>query len=110
MRYSVTLTQTENFNPTGDSKAAAQYIERCVFPSLDALSKWEKEKRVFGGVVAGAREICFYVDAASNEEVSDLVNQLPLWPFVSTRICPLESFEFRLNQDRKRFNEAKKQY
>ena len=110
MKYQVTLSCTGNSIPSSDPKAALAIMEQSILPTLDTLSKWEREKRVFGGCVAGAREISFVVEAGSNEEVGELVHTLPIWAYVHTEIKPLESFEFRLNQDRKFLNDAKKRY
>lgn len=110
MRYSVTLSCTGNSFPVTEQKAMLLIMEQAVLPTIETLSKWEREKRIHGGCVAGAREINFVIDANSNEEVSELVHALPLWSFVKTEIKPLESFEFRFNQDRKILGEIKKHY
>jgi muconolactone delta-isomerase len=42
--------------------------------------------------LTGRRGAAFVVDAASNEELSDLLEQLPVWGTAEVQITPLDSF------------------
>lgn len=49
-----------------------------------------------GGVPAGQKRHVFIVDAASNDEVTELVQRLPLWMAHRWEITPLESWAHHL--------------
>jgi len=110
MRYWVNLKGVDATHPH-DQKQFVEMLEKSILPTFDKLTKLEKERRIIGGgVCAGRREISFIVEAKSNEEVGELIHGLPCWRYVSTRITPLESFEFRFEQDRKAIDNFKKNY
>ncbi len=72
----------------------SQIIEQQVIPSLEALNKLLAEKKILaGGAVAGQRAHTFIVEAATNDEVTELVQSLPLWPYHNWNVTPLESWE-----------------
>ncbi len=100
MIYLVTMESVE----TGEMhppQQAIQFVEQMVIPSLEALAKMEAEKKILaGGIVAGARAAVFIVQASSNEELSRLLQSLPIWGIVKVDVTPLQSFKDRTNQDR----------
>jgi muconolactone delta-isomerase len=53
-------------------------------------------KIVAGGVPAGQKRHVFIVDAESNDEVTELVQSLPLWMAHKWEITPLESWAHHL--------------
>lgn len=53
-------------------------------------------KIVAGGVPAGQKRHVFIVDAESNDEVTELVQSLPLWMAHQWEITPLESWGHHL--------------
>ena len=64
-----------------------------VVPSLEMLAKWEREGRIHGGSFAGRRGGCMIIDAASNDELADLLMTLPFWGLQDWKITPLSSSE-----------------
>ncbi len=91
MRYLVIgeATGAPNVSP----QQAAQMLDGVVVPSLEMLAKWEREGRIHGGTFAGRRGGCMIIDAASNEEVADLLTTLPFWGLQDWKITPLSSHE-----------------
>ncbi len=92
MRYLVTLESVE----TGllPPQQQAQLVEQMIIPSLDACAKLEAEKKILaGGTFVGARAGVVIVEAASNEELSQLLHSLPFWPLMKVNVSPLQSFQ-----------------
>src|SRR3712207_8785966 len=50
--------------------------------------------------VVGARAAAFIVEAASNQELDELLHRLPFWGIVKMEATPLQRFEDRLKLDR----------
>ena len=87
----------------------AMMLEGAILPSLEAMVKHEKEKKILaGGIVAGGRAGVIIMEAESNEEVSDFLRKLPWWGIVKWKVIPLESFEHRMNTDKKTLDILKK--
>ena len=95
MQYLVTA---EWIDPMGNIPSApkdfAQVIEQAVVPSMEALAKLTAEKKILaGGVPSGSRAVAFVVEAASNDEATELVQGVPFWIFMNWKVTPLESFQ-----------------
>ena len=91
MRYLVIMESVD----TGDTPPPAEgavILETIVSPSLQALKDWDDSGKIRGGVLTGRRGAAFVVDAASNEELSDLLQQLAVWGTAEVEITPLDSF------------------
>jgi muconolactone delta-isomerase len=71
----------------------AQMLDTVIAPSLEMLAKWEREGRIHGATFAGQRANCMIIDAASHEELSDLLTTLPFWGLLDWKITPLASYE-----------------
>jgi muconolactone delta-isomerase len=78
---------------------AAMFSEQVIKPSLEALWKLSEEKKVFGGVTAGARESAFIIDVESNAELGRLLRSLPFWGAMRWTVSPLQSFQSAADQD-----------
>ena len=92
MRYLVTAEATGAM-PNIAPQQVAQMLDTVVVPSLEMLAKWEREGRIHGGSFAGRRGGCMIIDAASNEELADLLMTLPFWGLQDWKITPLSSNE-----------------
>ncbi|MCH7483556.1 MAG: hypothetical protein IIA90_00225 [Chloroflexi bacterium] len=92
MRYLVTMESVDTGEASSPAEQAA-FLEAIVVPSLQALKDWEDSGKIRGGALSGRRGAAFVVDAASNEELGDLVQQLPVWGTAEVEITPLVSFE-----------------
>ena len=91
MRYLVIMESLDTGDTPEPSEGVA-ILESVVIPSLQTLKDWEDGGKIRGGVLTGRRGAAFVVDAASNEELSDLLEQLPVWGTAEVQITPLDSF------------------
>ena len=77
-------------------------IEKMAIPSFEALAKLEEQRKVLGGgIMAGARAGAFIVDVASNNELNQLLQELPFWGVVKWTSTPLQTFRERAADERK---------
>lgn len=99
MKYLVTMETIEL--PGLSPQQSVQHLEKRVIPSDEAYMKLVTEKKILaGGALTGRRGYAFIVEASSNDEVSRLLQSLPLWPLQKVNVTPLQSFEDRAAQDR----------
>ncbi len=66
-------------------------VEQMVVPSIELLTQWEQEGRIYGGGYTAARGGAFIMEADSSEEVDQLVTSLPYWGLVKVEVKPLIS-------------------
>lgn len=88
MRYLV-IGEPAGAAPNAPPQQVAQMFDTVVVPSLEMLANWEREGRIHGGSFAGRRGGCMIIDAASNEELADLLMTLPFWGLQNWTITPL---------------------
>ena len=89
---------------------ALKVLEKGVLPTFDILLKLEAEKRIVaGGLPVGERKLIFILEASSNEEVDQVLRDIPLWGVLKWEVIPLESFEGRAQKERSVLSELKKQ-
>jgi hypothetical protein len=94
MRYLVTIESVDNGEP-GAPRQIAALIEEAVLPTFNILMEWEKAGKAKGGIFTGRRGGAFIIDAASNEELNDMLQSLPVWGFSEIDVIPLDSIEHR---------------
>ena len=95
MRYLVTTDHFGGPPPPPDQMGP---LLETVAASMEKLSQLLNEgKIVAGGVPAGQKKHVFIVEAASNDEVTDLVHSLPFWMAHRWEITPLESWDHHLD-------------
>ncbi|MGA2106124.1 MAG: muconolactone Delta-isomerase family protein [Syntrophorhabdales bacterium] len=96
--------------PTGTTpEDMIEILEDIVLPGLDALMRLESENTVLaGGVPVSERGVVFIVDAPSNEELDQLLRNLPLWEILEWQVTPLQTFEGRAFQERRMVQQLKK--
>lgn len=88
--------------PVASPQDLVRWLEQMVIPSEEAVIKLESEGKILaGGDLSGRRGMAVIMEAASNEELSQLLNDLPEWPLLKVDVTPLESFEGRLALVRK---------
>ncbi len=86
-----------------------QMLENIIIPSLEAVAKLESENKILAaGLLTGARAGVFILEAQSNEEVTELLQNLPFWGLLKWKVVPLDSFENRANQERQNLVERLK--
>jgi hypothetical protein len=97
MRYLVTIESVDDgqMNPPAEQAA---FLESIVVPTLKMLKGWEDAGKVRGGILSGRRGAAFIADAASNEELSDIIRQLPVWGISEVAITPLDDLGHMLAQ------------
>lgn len=79
----------------------AQFVETVIVPSLEAIAKLEAQKKILAaGVFTAARAGVLILDAASHEEVNQLLQSLPFWGVHKWDVRPLTSFSYRAEQER----------
>lgn len=107
MRYLVTMELIEAATKIAPQQEL-KHLEQRVIPHDEALMKLEAEKKIMaGGAMVGRRGATFIMEAASNEELSQLLQSLPLWDLEKVDVTPLESFEERVAQNRKKLENLK---
>src|SRR5580698_2922143 len=99
MHYLVTGEFIEEMLAGKTPEESAMFSQQVVKPSLDALSKHAEEKKITGGVVAGAREAALILDVDSNAEVGRLLRSLPFWGGMRGSVSPRRSFQSAADQD-----------
>jgi muconolactone delta-isomerase len=98
MLYLVTTDHFGGPPPPPDQMAG---LLETVSASLEMLNGLLADgKIVAGGVPAGQKRHVFIVDAGSNEEVTELVQSLPLWMAHKWEITPLETWAHHLEHVR----------
>ena len=79
----------------------AGMIRQLVLPSHDALTNLKAEgKLLAGGYAVGERAAAFIFDVDSNEELDNLLQNLPFWGVVKFKVTPLQDIEGRREGDR----------
>ena len=91
MRYLVTIETVDSGEALPPAEQAA-FLEAAVLPTLQAVKAWEDSGKITGGILGGRRGAAFIADAASHEELGDMLRQLPVWGTSEVDITPLESF------------------
>ena len=72
-----------------------------VLPGHEALLNLKSEGKVIaGGFPVGERAIAYIVEADSPKELDALLQGIPFWGIVKTKVNPLQDFEDRRDQDR----------
>lgn len=61
-----------------------------ILPSFDALAALTAEGKILaGGVLAGTRTAAFIIEAASHDELDQLLEGIPFWGVMRTTVAPL---------------------
>ncbi len=96
--------------PTGTTpEDMIEILEDLVLPGLDALMRLESENTLLaGGVPVSERGVAFIIDAPSNEELDQLLRNLPIWEILEWQVTPLQTFEGRAFQERRTIQQLKK--
>ena len=82
-------------------KEAEQVLKEVILPSFDMLLKLEAEKKILaGGLPVGDRAFVFIVEATSNDEVDQLLRNIPMWGSLDWEVIPLQTFAGRADMER----------
>ena len=94
MLYLVKTDSYPGFGPQIAPEHIVSLAKQEVIPTMEALAKLRQDGKILaGGLPAGDRALVFIVDAASNDEVTSLLQGLPLWSRHIWDVTPLESWE-----------------
>jgi hypothetical protein len=88
-------------NPSASPKDIVPLWEKIIHPSHKLLMKWVKDKKITGGCLAAQREVVFILEATSNEQVGDILSDLPVWGLIKWDVLPIQSFKSADDRDRK---------
>ncbi len=106
MKYLVSMESIE----TGllPFQQMAGLIEQTILPGLETVQKLEKEKKVLGGgVLAGKRKGVVIIEAASNEELDQILTSLPFWGLMKVEVSPLMTFSQAIVRTRESLKQIK---
>jgi muconolactone delta-isomerase len=100
MQYLVRM----DFVDPGPMLPIEQYVgmmRQAVLPGHEALQALKSEGKILaGGFPVGERAIAFIVESDSPKELDALLQFIPFWGIVKTKVTPLQDFEDRHDQDR----------
>ncbi len=92
------LVTTDHFGGPPPSPEHLGPLLETVANSLDTLVRLQEERKILaGGVPAGQKRQVFIVEAASIDEVTELVHRLPFWMAHKWEITPLENWSQHAN-------------
>src|SRR5919112_1921544 len=92
-QYQVTMT-LEKADPLISIGQLTQIVREAILPSLEALKDLHAKGKVLaGGHPVGQQYILMYMEAESEDEVHELLKDLPLSELGSTVITEMKSFD-----------------
>jgi muconolactone delta-isomerase len=92
-QYQVTMT-LEKADPLISIGQLTQIVREAILPSLEALKDLQAKGKVLaGGHPVGQHYILMFMEAESEDEVHELLEDLPLSELGSTFITEMMSFE-----------------
>ncbi len=101
MQYLVTM----DFVDPGPLLPPQQFVEmsrQAVLPGHEAIINLKSEGKILaGGFPVRERAVAFILQTDSPEELDALLQEVPFWGIVKTKVTPLQDFEARRNQDRR---------
>jgi muconolactone delta-isomerase len=69
-------------------------VAKVILPSLEALKDLQSKGKILaGGHPVGQRYVVFFMEAESEEEVHELLKELPMAELGDTHVTELKSFE-----------------
>ena len=100
MQYLVTMDFVDP-GPLLPTEQYAGMMRQVVLPGHEALKPLKSEGKILaGGFPVGERAIAIIVESDSPKELDALLQSIPFWGIVKTKVTPLQDFEDRHDQDR----------
>jgi muconolactone delta-isomerase len=100
MQYLVTM----DFVDPGPMLPTEQYagmMRQVVLPGHEALKTLRSEGKILaGGFPVGERAIAFIAESDSPKDLDALLQFIPFWGIVKTKVTPLQDWDARHDQDR----------
>lgn len=95
MLFLVQMSLASAVRPTSTPEGIA-FIEHIILPTLDRSKKLQEQGAIVaGGAKTGAIALVFIVEAASAQELDELIASLPVWARMETEVTPLQTFAGR---------------
>jgi hypothetical protein len=108
MKYLVVGSEGPGFTSPEEE---VEVLEKGILPSFDALLKLEADKKILaGGLPVAERAFVFVLEASSNDEVDQILRDIPAWGVLKWKVTPLESFEGRADKERGIVEALRKKY
>ncbi len=99
-QYMVTMDITRA-DPLLPMEHLVGIIREAVLPSVERLIELKAQRKVItGGYPVGQRAIVFIIETDSEEELYEILEDLPLSKVAEARVTPLQSFEELRRGDR----------
>jgi hypothetical protein len=78
-----------------------EVLEEVILPTFEHLAVLESNGTIrAGGLPVADRGFVFVVEASSNDEVDQLVRDIPAWGALDWTVTPLQSFSGRATKER----------
>ncbi len=107
MMYLITMELIGS--PPTSPQDIIKHLEQKIIPTHEALIKLKAEKVILaGGDMSGRRGTAFIVNVSSNEELSKLLMDFPMWAMEKVEVTPLENFEDRQARHREFLDHMRK--
>lgn len=88
---------------------ALEVLQDVVLPSFSSFLELEKKKRIIaGGLPVGERTFIFIVEAKSNDELDQMLRNIPMWGELEWEVTPLQTFSGRAKQERQILRDMKR--
>ncbi len=101
MRYLVTMDYVDP-GPLLPLQGLVDMVKGAIIPGFEALLRLESEGKILAaGTPVGGRAIAFIAEADSNNELHNMLEDLPLWGVLKTTVTPLQTIEDRLEYERR---------
>ena len=106
MKYLVVGTGGPGF---ASPEEALEVLQGVILPSFSKLIELEKKKKIIaGGLPVGERAVVFIAEAKSNDELDQMLRNLPLWGEFDWEVTALQTFSGRAKQERQAVLEIKR--
>ena len=84
------------------SEEALHVLDSIILPSFEQLITLESENKILGGgLPVGDRAFVFIVEASSNDELDNMLRNIPMWGSLDWEVTALQSFSGRAEQEHK---------
>ena len=108
MKYLVVGSEGPGF---ASPEETVEVLEKGILPTFDALLKLEADKKILaGGLPVADRALVFILEASSNDEVDQILRDIPAWGVLKWKVTPLQSFAGRADKERSIVEALKKKY
>lgn len=100
MQFLVTMEFVEP-GPLFPAQQLGQMVAETILPSYDLLAQLVADGKIIaGGTLVGTRTATFIIEAATHDELDQLLEGMPWWGVMKTTVAPLQAFAQRAANDR----------